>query len=134
MRRRLPATGHRGPGKTRLRHRDFLFRPGRQVAIPRDALIFVRRAGAWFGKHEFAKAVEDLTTSIGIKDNDADRVTRGLAYREMGNLDKAVADFAEAIRLNPQNAAALAYRGDRLHGEVRRAAGTPATSTGPRPT
>ena len=79
---------------------------------PGETLIFVRRAGAWFGKHEFAKAVEDLTTSIGIKDNDADRVTRGLTYREMGNLDNSLADFTEAIRLNPQNAAALANRGE----------------------
>ena len=77
-----------------------------------NALVFVRRAGAWFGKKDFAKAIDDLTASIKIKENDADYVIRGLAYRERGDLDKALSDFADAARLNPQNAAAFAHSGD----------------------
>jgi len=79
---------------------------------PRNARIFVRRAGAWFGKKNYPKVIEDLTTSLGIEQNDEDYVNRGRAYRELGEFDKAVADFGEAIRLNPQNATAFALRGD----------------------
>lgn len=79
---------------------------------PHNARVFVRRAGAWFGKKNYARVVEDLTTSLDIEKNDEDYVNRGRAYRELGDLDKAAADFGEAIRLNPQNPAAFAHRGD----------------------
>ena len=78
---------------------------------PGNALIFVRRAGARIGKHEYPKAVADLSTSLKLKDNDADRLTRGMLYQELGKTDEAMADFSAAISLNPQNAAALANRG-----------------------
>jgi len=79
---------------------------------PSNALIFVRRAGARFRQGKYADAVKDLTTALNIAKNDADYVTRGLAYRQMGELDKAMADFSDAISLNPKNAAAFAHRGE----------------------
>ena len=36
---------------------------------------------------------------------------RGNAWRDKGDNDKAIGDFNEAIRLNPQFAAALLFRG-----------------------
>jgi tetratricopeptide (TPR) repeat protein len=36
---------------------------------------------------------------------------RAIAYRDKGDLDRAIADFTEAIRLNPQHAVALGNRG-----------------------
>src|SRR6266481_5067290 len=37
---------------------------------------------------------------------------RGLAYRSKGNFDRAIADFSEAIRLDPKLAAAYNNRGN----------------------
>jgi len=79
---------------------------------PRNARVFVRRAGAWFGKKNYAKVIENLTSSLDIEQNDEDYVNRGRAYRELGDLDKASADFGKAIHLNPRNAAAFSQRGD----------------------
>ena len=48
---------------------------------------------------------------------------RGDAYRKKGELDKAVADYTDAIRLDPKDAAAHAARGDvyRKKGELNKA-------------
>ena len=43
-------------------------------------------------------------------------VTRGLAYQEQGNLDRAIADYNEAIRLNPKNVQAYINRGSAYSG------------------
>jgi tetratricopeptide (TPR) repeat protein len=57
----------------------------------------------------------------------ADRATayhlRGVAYRDKGDMDRAIADFSEAIRLNPRLASAyrdrgVAYRAKGDHGRA----------------
>jgi tetratricopeptide (TPR) repeat protein len=76
-----------------------------------NARIYDRRAVARYRKSDFAKAIKDYTTLIGIESNDSNYVRRGLAWQQSGDLDKAVADFGEAIRLNPRSAQAFARRG-----------------------
>jgi tetratricopeptide (TPR) repeat protein len=81
-------------------------------ATPQDARIGSRLGAAWSGLKNYAKAVEALTAALDLEPNDLDYVSRGRARKELGQLDDAVADFTEAIRLNPNNAAAYASRGD----------------------
>lgn len=85
-----------------------------------NPLIFVRLAGAWFLKEEYAKVVENLDRALAIEENDMDFLNRGRAHREMDDLDSAIRDFSDAIRLNSGNAAAYACRGEAY---MQRAAG-----------
>lgn len=80
--------------------------------LPMDARIPSRLGAAWFGQKNWQKAIESLSTALDLDPNDTDYLSRGRAYREFGQLEKASADFAEAISLNAQNAAAYAARGD----------------------
>jgi tetratricopeptide (TPR) repeat protein len=81
-----------------------------------NALVFGRRAAARLGKKQWDQAIRDYTAAIGAAQEKADRadycVFRGIVYQRTGQLDKALADFAEAVRLDPGSAAAYAHRGD----------------------
>lgn len=46
--------------------------------------------------------------------NDGAFVNRGIAYRRVGDLDRAIRDYDEAIRLNPQAADAFNNRGNAI--------------------
>jgi tetratricopeptide (TPR) repeat protein len=74
---------------------------------PRDVRAFSRLGVAWAGQGQWQKAADSLTAALEIKPYDGDYLARGRAYRELKQLDKAIADYNEAVRLNPQNA--LAY-------------------------
>ncbi len=85
---------------------------------PNDARISSRLGAAWFGRQEWQKAVENFSTALEIEPSDTDHLGRGRAYRELGEINAAVADFQKAAQLNPQNAAAhVALGGCCLDGE-----------------
>lgn len=58
-------------------------------------------------------AIEACTSIIFLDPhNDGAFVNRGIAYRRLGDLDRAIRDYAEAIRLNPRAADAFNNRGN----------------------
>jgi tetratricopeptide (TPR) repeat protein len=56
----------------------------------------------------------DACTVIIASDprNDGAFVNRGIAYRRLGSIDRAIADYDEAVRLNPRAADAFNNRGN----------------------
>jgi tetratricopeptide (TPR) repeat protein len=61
---------------------------------------------------ELPLAVTDCTEALGIAGNDANIMdSRGLAYLRLSRLDDAVADYDEALKLNPKQAGSLYGRG-----------------------
>ncbi len=61
-----------------------------------------------------SSAAVEACTSIILLDprNDGAFVNRGIAYRRIGDLDRAIKDYDEAIRLNPRAADAFNNRGN----------------------
>src|ERR1700719_1231093 len=63
-------------------------------------------------KHDYDRAIADLSESIRLDPDAACFTCRGNAYKAKGEYDRAIADFNEAIRLDPKNADAYDGRGD----------------------
>lgn len=65
------------------------------------------------GNPNAAAAIEACTSIIFLDPhNDGAFVNRGIAYRRAGDLDRAIRDYDEAIRLNPLAADAFNNRGN----------------------
>jgi membrane associated rhomboid family serine protease len=61
---------------------------------------------------ELPLAVTDCTEALGISGNDANIMdSRGFAYLRLSRLDDALADYDEALKLNPKQAGSLYGRG-----------------------
>jgi tetratricopeptide (TPR) repeat protein len=96
---------------------------------PNYAEAFGRRGDAYFGKGQYDRAFEDFDHAIRINPNDARAfVARGNAYLGRGlaaclpsssppcalaiaQYDRAIEDFDQAIRINPNDAMAFHRRG-----------------------
>lgn len=71
---------------------------------PDDAAALGQRGYANVQQRDYDRAIEDLTKAIGRDANlSLSFVARGMYYAATGNLVKAEADFAEALRLDPKN-------------------------------
>jgi serine/threonine-protein kinase len=61
-------------------------------------------------QHNYAQAILYYTRAIAAKPNYRVYFGRASAYRQLGQMDKAVADYSQAILLNPDSAAAFRDR------------------------
>lgn len=80
---------------------------------PLDPSPYYHRASAYIDLLEYQKAISDLSTSLGFKENPTINVyeKRGLAYMEQKEFEKAKLDFTTSIEKFPQDVVAYHYRG-----------------------
>jgi tetratricopeptide (TPR) repeat protein/predicted aspartyl protease len=78
-----------------------------------DASALARRGDASAARGDYAAAVADLTRARASAPDNADYAfDRARAYRDEGQIDLAMADAADAIRLQPDHLLALMLRAD----------------------
>ena len=88
---------------------------------PENPELYYHRGVAYYEDINYDAALDDLTRAIEIDENYAAAyASRGLIYTFLAEVDgsardKAIADFNEAIRLNPQLSLAYQNRGDFYH-------------------
>src|SRR6185503_14606416 len=114
--------GRRRPGDCRYRRGDEL--------EPRRAALYVLRGDAWFAKGDTPRARADFEKAVEL-DPDNSRGAGALAWSRradvqfsMGNVDAAIANYGEAIRLAPRDAEFFAGRAIlfRVRGQLAEAA------------
>src|SRR5215475_2302072 len=82
---------------------------GEKMAKADRIKALIARAGAFERKEKYSDAIDDYDTVLWLDPALADVFNaRGEVWRKKGNFPKAVADFAAALRLNPDHAAAKA--------------------------
>jgi tetratricopeptide (TPR) repeat protein len=76
------------------------------------AYDYTDRGIAYFSKNDYQKAIDDLTTAIGLNPRIPEAFFhRGTAYNKMHKYRKAVSDFSAAIHLKRDYAEAFNNRG-----------------------
>jgi Tfp pilus assembly protein PilF len=60
-----------------------------------------RRAFCYFEGKDYPKAIPDLTKLIEIQKHEGLFLNRGMCYKNLGEKEKAISDFNEALELNP---------------------------------
>lgn len=80
-----------------------------KTARPDRIKALIARAGVFERKEKYSDAIDDYDTVLRLDPTLADVFNaRGEVWRKKGNGPKAVADFAAALKLNPDHAAARA--------------------------
>ena len=76
------------------------------------ALVFILRGYAYYKKGQYDRAIDDFSTVIRLKPDDADAFNnRGIAYKKKGQYDRAIDDYNTAIRLKPDYTLVFNNRG-----------------------
>jgi len=78
---------------------------------PGNAGLYNGRASIWLEKKEYDFAISDSNETIRLAPSAAAYLNRGRTRAYKGDLDKAIADYTECLKLNSQDAKALNNRG-----------------------
>ena len=78
---------------------------------PKDALAYNDRALAYLHQRELARAGADLDSAIRLKPTAAAHRNRGIIRNAMGRYRRAIEDFGESARLDPEHRATYFHRG-----------------------
>ncbi|MEJ0077351.1 MAG: tetratricopeptide repeat protein [Alphaproteobacteria bacterium] len=71
---------------------------------PKDPDFFRERSSVHVKRKDYARAIDDLTSAIGLARNPkGEYFLRGSAYEELGERDKAIADYQASLLLEPDN-------------------------------
>lgn len=68
---------------------------------PNLATAYFNRANSFGEKHLYDQAIADYTVAIVFEPDVPTYDNRGWTYEKMGKIDLAIADFREALKLNP---------------------------------
>lgn len=77
---------------------------------PPNGTLFHNRGNAFRGKGDYAKAIADYDQAIKLGTNAYSLLNRGQSKQALGNLDGALADINDAIRLDPSLPSGLTGR------------------------
>ena len=81
------------------------------VAARCEKLLGFARPRSYVLKREYDSEIADCTAAIALGRANADLfATRGVAYDRKGDADRTIADYTEAIRVNPKSATSYCYR------------------------
>jgi tetratricopeptide (TPR) repeat protein len=78
---------------------------------PSDPTLLLARGKVWFHLRKPAEGFADLNAGLRLHPDSGALTVRAWAWKQKGEADKAIADFDEAIRLDPNNSLALRVRG-----------------------
>ncbi|MEH2535567.1 tetratricopeptide (TPR) repeat protein [Bradyrhizobium sp. AZCC 1588] len=79
---------------------------------PGNARTFLRRAGAYGGKQDYNRAMEDLGQALKLEPRNVYALNNRCLFRAiLGSFDAALADCDEALRIRPDDANILHTRG-----------------------
>jgi tetratricopeptide (TPR) repeat protein len=71
---------------------------------PKDADFFRERSSIYIKRQNYERGIADLTTAIGLAKNPkSEYFLRAAAYEDLGDRDKAIADYRESLLLDPDN-------------------------------
>lgn len=105
-----------------IRRGDALYNSGEYAAAIKDyskwiqldgsnAQAYTYRGEAYYKLKQYAAAIADLTRSLSIKADANTLISRGNAYDDNGNPTSALADYNQAIKLDPNSSSAYYNRG-----------------------
>lgn len=71
---------------------------------PKDADFFRERSSIYIKRQNYERGIADLTAAIGLAKNPkSEYFLRAAAYEDLGERDKAIADYRESLLLDPDN-------------------------------
>jgi tetratricopeptide (TPR) repeat protein len=73
----------------------------RSIALKKDADVLNSRARMFFDQQRWQEAIEDYNIAIDIKPTGEFYINRGAAYAMLGNMQNALSDMTEGLRLDP---------------------------------
>ncbi len=74
----------------------------RSIALKKDGDVINSRARMYFDQQKWSEAIADYNLAIEVKPTGEFYINRGAAYAMLGNMQSALSDMTEGVRLDPE--------------------------------